>query len=291
MNKFCLGTVQFGLDYGISNDIGKPKKKEVRNIIKYAINNNINFFDTAQSYGNSEETLGVIFKDLGVQNEVNIVSKLSPNIKKNQVYQSITKSLKNLKLNSLWGLLLHRYDPRFINHEFRNIIDDLKKEKIISNFGVSIYNPDDAIEAVNDNIYDIIQVPFNIIDRRLIDNDFFKIANKKNKKIFIRSIYLQGLLLMDDFDLIKKKMNWAIPMISNLRKYIDSNNIELKSFAFKAVDNHVSNVFLITGVDSLNQLKENLQIFNKKNHSHEIYENWWSNLKLYPDKLLNPSLW
>lgn len=291
MNRFCLGTVQFGLDYGISNKTGKPQRAEIIKIIKFALQNNLNFFDTAQSYGDSERILGEIFKDLDVQNDVNIVSKLSPNIKINQVNDSINKSLINLKLNSIWGLLLHRYDSNFVNDEFRNIIYDLKKEKIISNFGVSIYNPDDAIEAINDNLYDIVQVPFNVIDRRLIDKDFFKIANRKNKKVFIRSVYLQGLLLMNDLDLIKNKMNWTIPMISDLRKYTDLNNIELKSFAFKAVNNYVSDVFLITGVDSLKQLKENIQILHQKNYSNEIYENWWQNLKLYPEKLLNPSLW
>ena len=76
---------------------------------------------------------------------------------------------------------------------------------MILNFGVSVYNSNDAFEALYDNLYDIIQVPFNVIDRRLINNDFFRIANEKNKKVFIRSIYLQGLLLMNDSDLIKRK--------------------------------------------------------------------------------------
>ena len=175
-------------------------------IAERAIEKGINFFDTAQSYGNSEQILGGIFKDLGIQNDVNIVSKLSPNIKINLVYDSVNQSLINLNLRSLWGLLLHRYDSKFINDEFRKVIGGLKKEKMILNFGVSVYNSNDAFEALYDNLYDIIQVPFNVIDRRLINNDFFRIANEKNKKVFIRSIYLQGLLLMNDSDLIKKKM-------------------------------------------------------------------------------------
>ena len=80
-------------------------------------------------------------------------------------------------------------------------------------------------------------------------------------------------------------------MISNLRKYADINNIELKSFALKAVDNYVSDAFLITGVDSLKQLKENIHILNQKKYPEKFYKNWWKNLKLYPEKLLNPSLW
>ena len=67
-------------------------------------------------------------------------------------------------------------------------------------------------------------------------------------------------------------MNWTIPMISNLRKYADINNIELKSFALKAVDNYVSDAFLITGVDSLKQLKENIHILNQKKYPEKFYK-------------------
>tara|TARA_B100000886_G_C20413394_1_gene488127 strand:+ start:383 stop:1258 length:876 start_codon:yes stop_codon:yes gene_type:complete len=291
MNRFCLGTVQFGLKYGISNKIGKPKKKQVKDIIRFAVDNNIDLFDTAQSYGNSEQLLGEIFNELGVQNDIKVISKLSPNFKINEVHVQINKSLDNLMIDSLWGLLLHRYEPSLINNKLRELIINSKKENKILNFGVSIYNPSDAIEALNESLFDIIQVPFNILDRRLIDNKFFEIAKEKNKKVFIRSIYLQGLLLMSNSDLKNKNMDWAIPMLSELHEYSKLYKIELKSFASTAINNYVSDCYLITGVDSLNQLKENLQMLNECKYSNEVFKNWWKDLKLYPEKLLNPSLW
>ena len=291
MNRFCLGTVQFGLKYGISNKIGKPKKKQVKDIVRFALDNNIDLFDTAQSYGNSEQLLGEIFNELDVQNDIKVISKLSPNFKINEIHLQINKSLNNLMIDSLWGLLLHRYEPSIINNKFRELIINLKKENKILNFGVSIYNPNDAIEALNESLFDIIQVPFNILDRRLIDNKFFEIAKEKNKKVFIRSIYLQGLLLMSNSDLKNKNMDWAIPMLSELHEYSKLYKIELKSFASMAINNYVSGCYLITGVDSLNQLKENLQMLNECKYSNEVFKNWWKHLKLYPEKLLNPSLW
>ena len=194
-------------------------------------------------------------------------------------------------IDSLWGLLLHRYEPSLINTKFRELIIKSKKQNKILNFGVSIYNPNDAIEALNESLFDIIQVPFNILDRRLIDNDFFKIAKEKNKKVFIRSIYLQGLILMNNSDLKNKNMDWAIPMLSELHEYSKVYKIELKSFASMAINKYVSDCYLITGVDTLNQLKENLQMLNKCKYSNEVFKNWWKDLKLYPEKLLNPSLW
>ena len=291
MNNLCLGTVQFGLNYGVSNEFGKPEGKEVNDIIKFALNNNINFFDTAQSYGDSEVILGEAFNDLGVQNDVNVISKLSPNIKLNEICDGIDKSIKNLNVNSLWGLLLHRYDPNLLDNKFRDLIINSKKQNKILNFGVSVYCPNDAMKVLDDDLFEIIQVPFNIIDRRLIDNQFFKKAKEKNKKVFVRSVYLQGLLLMSDSDLIKKKMGWTIPFLSKLRDYTKLNKIEIKPFAFRAINNYISDCFLITGVDSLDQLKENIRILNEDNYSDKVYKNWWEDLNLYPEKLLNPSLW
>ena len=55
--KIILGTAQLGLDYGFTNNSGKPKLNKSLEIIKYALDNNINTFDTARAYGDSENIL------------------------------------------------------------------------------------------------------------------------------------------------------------------------------------------------------------------------------------------
>lgn len=291
MKNICLGTVQFGLDYGISNKFGKPIFKDIINIVECSLKNDINYFDTAQSYGDSEIVLGNAFKELAVESKVNVITKLSPNFKLANVTKDLKKSLLNLNIKCAWGLLLHRFDDKLINVEFSLKIQELKNIKLIKYFGVSIYRPEDALLALNNPIIDIIQVPFNILDRRLLDNKFFEIAQQKKKKVFIRSVYLQGLFLMNNNDLEKKKMSWAIPYLFRLRQFSNKNNIDIKSFALNAVLEKVVGSFIITGVDNLTQLKENISLLNTNQLSKKKYNDWWDNLPVLPEKLLNPSLW
>ena len=91
--------------------------------------------------------------------------------------------------------MLHRYESSLFDNFFFELLL-VKSKNYIDNFGVSIYDPEDTISLVNNPNIDIIQVPFNLFDRRLVDNNFFEIAKKTNKKIFIRSIYLQGLFCL-----------------------------------------------------------------------------------------------
>ena len=76
MNKIILGTVQFGLKYGINNDIGKPNFNQVKSIMDYAFENNVNFLDTAEAYGNSHEIIGKYHSSS--INKFKVITKYSP---------------------------------------------------------------------------------------------------------------------------------------------------------------------------------------------------------------------
>ena len=291
MNRLCLGTAQFGMNYGIANNTGKVDFNSIVKIIDFSLNNKINFFDTAQSYGNSEILLGNAFEELGVKSEKKIISKLSPDTLTKDIISSFNNSLKNLKTNSLWGLLLHRFNPEEDYTETFQQISMLKSQGKLKYFGVSIYDPKDAMYALKISDIDIIQVPFNILDRRLIDLDFFALSKKLKKYIFIRSIYLQGLLLMNEQQLIKKNMGWTIPYLSYLWTFSKKYNFDIKEFALQSILNISYNSKIITGVDSLTQLQENNIACNLDYSNSYLFDLWWKDLPIYPVKFLNPSLW
>ena len=294
MKKICLGTVQFGLDYGVANTSGIPKFAEIESIIRYSLSKNILYFDTAQSYGDSEKVLGTIFHRIGCQKEVEIISKVHPDInleEKLSIFQAVEVSLNHLGVDQLWGLLLHRPAQLKDSVDFNRNIQALKSEGLINNFGVSVYTPEEAIRSINHPLTDIIQVPFNILDRRLIDIDFFNLAKKKNKTVFIRSVFLQGLLLMDKELMIRKGMSWVIPYLEKLHNYLNENHLKMNSFSLKSVANYQKDAVIIIGVDSKKQLEENLNILSGKSNSEHLINQWWKELPLYPERLLNPSLW
>jgi len=197
--KIELGTVQFGIPYGIANSKGQVEKKEAKNILDYAKSSGINSIDTAIAYGTSEKCLGEIGLD-GFQ----VITKL-PKIPDNYgnlkswVQKHIKNSLSTLSVESLSGLLLHRPSQLLDSdkNELWSILLRLKDEGLVKKIGFSIYTPSELDDLWNLYKPDLIQAPYSIFDRRLDSSGWLSRLKKSNTQIHIRSVFLQGLLLMD----------------------------------------------------------------------------------------------
>ena len=193
MNKLALGTVQFGLDYGISNIGGQVSLEEARKVLKLAKEYDIDTLDTASGYGNSEKVLGKI----GV-NDFQIVTKTtSLQLGVDKVLQSFYQSLTDLNATSVDGLLIHNIDDTK-DKQFDTLykeLDKLKQDKLINKIGFSTYTPDQVDFLLDNFDFDLIQVPFNVFDTRLIDGGQLQALKNKQIEIHARSVFLQGLLL------------------------------------------------------------------------------------------------
>ncbi len=196
-SKIAIGTAQLGSDYGIGNKTGKMDKFNIKKIINTAQKNGMNFIETAQSYGTSEKILGSLNKK-----NLKIITKLplknpTKNIK-NWVFFSIKKSLKNLKIKKLHGLLIH--NPKQLSGKtgkiiYRSLIE-MREKKLINKIGVAVYSVEEIENLLKKFHFDIVSIPFNIFDRRLVSSGLLKKLKNMNIQIFARSIFLQGLLLM-----------------------------------------------------------------------------------------------
>ena len=204
LSKLCLGTVQLGMNYGINNLDGKPSLDEARKIIDIALRRGINSFDTSPHYGDSEKILG---KCLGKKNkELVIISKVPPTnwSKTNDeiienIDTALKNSLENLKIEKIPIYLIHRFDD--LEKENGLVIDKLKELKSknkIGKIGVSIYTPNEAEKSLENKNIEVIQIPFNLIDKRLKDNGFLDRAKEKGVIILARSVFLQGLFFKKD---------------------------------------------------------------------------------------------
>jgi len=294
MDNFCIGTVQFGMNYGIANQTGQPEKKEIMRIVETASKNGIFYYDTAHSYGASEKRLGEVFSELNITEKVRIVTKLNPDFTFSgypELKDDVSKALCRLNLKSLWGVLIHRPHINGDWHELAGAVLRLKDDGLLSNFGVSVYDPDDAIKCALNPHIDIIQVPFNILDRRLLDNDFFVTARTMQKEVFIRSVFLQGLLLMDEEEIERENMQWVLPHFKEINDFIEAYRLDLKSFAINAVHKLVPWTKLIIGLETEKQLKENVDLIGSENIFDDMIRLWWSKLPSYPERLVNPALW
>ena len=287
MSKLALGTVQFGTDYGINSGV-KVETDEVSRIINYARNNGINLLDTAQLYGSSEKVLG----DANTQ-DFNVVSKTRGFDKEditesiaNFVISDLNQSLKLLKRNSLYALLVHHGEDllRPGGEIIFNKLQILKDKGLVSKIGVSAYIDNQLINIIDRFDIDIIQLPMNILDRRLIDNGLLNKIYSKGIEIHTRSIFLQGLLLMDP-----KKRPKIFDRWSNLWKIWDEWLYDNKLSALQATLIYMISLpeisRVLVGVDNKDQLQNIIKALkgNIPNIPKELSIN-------DPD-LLNPGNW
>ena len=170
--KLVIGTAQFGQNYGITNSKGKVPKAEIKAILGQARCNQIYSLDTASSYGDSELILG----NIGVS-DFEIIAKLpalgQSNDKPYEVFSnSLKSSLKNLRKSSIETILLHRPEEllsSFGDDIYKSLLK-LKDNGLANRIGISIYSPEFLGAIIPKYHFDVIQVPINIFDRRIISS-------------------------------------------------------------------------------------------------------------------------
>jgi aryl-alcohol dehydrogenase-like predicted oxidoreductase len=210
--KLAIGTAQFGMRYGISNLSGKVSQEGGKAILKYAASAGVDTIDTAMAYGDSEQVLG----NIGVEG-FNVVTKL-PEIPEHiadvegWVIKTVKDSVSRLGVESLYGLLLHRpyqlFEPKGV--KILSALRLLKELGIVKNLGVSVSAPSefDALFDIYD--FDVVQCPFNLVDRRLSNSGWLRKLNTAGVEIHTRSSFLQGLLLMPRHSIPIKFKAWNI---------------------------------------------------------------------------------
>lgn len=296
MIDLVIGTAQLGLTYGKTNITGKPTSELSKQIIKYAIDNNIKTFDTAREYGDSEQILSSVND---YTNDTCIITKLCKfdynNILESEiidkVYESINTSMRNLNINKLPVLLLHDY-KYYTNIVIWNTLIKIRNEGTIGKLGVSVYNIDEAIAVLKDNYVEHIQLPINILDSYWDNKEFLDLIKKKNNiTIHVRSIFLQGILLNNE-------TYW--PKNCNAKYYIETLEIFQKRFKFSSKLelclayvkslNWINGI--IIGIETTEQLKYNIELFNKVRKLKEEELNIIKlTFKNTPTKLLDPRVW
>lgn len=201
----CLGTAQFGLAYGITNNTGQIPEAEVGPLLKQAIKGGVRWIDTAQAYGNAEEVLG---RNLPTTDELRIVSKLPPQ----QQHEFSSKdaeswerrfclTLQHLGVSALDTLLLHS-SADLLKPGSRYLEDwllELRTRGLVRRVGVSIYTSDE-LTGVNPELLNLVQLPLSLYDQRLLQDGTVAKLREKGTAVHARSVYLQGLLLTPTTD-------------------------------------------------------------------------------------------
>ena len=272
INKIGLGTVQFGLNYGISNKKGKTDNNEIKSIINTCQSKGMTIIDTSPDYGNAEELIGKF--DLG---KFKVVSKFisKPNY---SIHDLLKKSLKNLNLNNLYGYLSHKPQELLSDSNLWRDLNKIKELGLVQKIGFSVYHPNEINLLIKKNmIPDIVQLPFNFLDRRF-ENHFEKL-NDLGVEIHARSIFLQGLFFLNT-----KSLNSFFDPVKNVIDELQkSSNLSGDLLNFVLSNKYISHA--IIGVENNKQLKQNIKSY-KCSSKISVHINTYLN-----EDILNPSKW
>lgn len=294
--KLCLGTVQFGMKYGINNQEGQPTEEACFEMLDSALEKGIDIIDTARAYGTAEIVVGNYLKYRKCSQKVKIISKLRPNIinpDEKDVYSVIRReleeSLKRLHVQYLNGYLLHTpeyiYDEKIVDTLFR-----LKEENIIQNIGVSIYNMDEGYAAIKKRM-DYVQLPYSVLDQRGTQTGFIHDAQNAGLTVFSRSAFLQGLFMMDLVK-IPDYLEHAKPYLSFFEELLNRFKIRKIDLLLHFVKSVKEIDYLVFGVDSKDQLLEDISSFqlniSLENNLKKAIQDFFIKID---DSIILPSLW
>jgi len=288
--KIALGTVQFGVNYGISNKAGKTSQAEVGAILAAARSNGVSVIDTASLYGDSEAVLG---QSLPAGSGFRIVTK-TPQFSgqtldgadAQQLEDTLRSSLAKLGAASVYGLLIHRADDLLPGGDLLvERLLRLKQAGLVSKVGVSVYSGRQIDLVLERFPMDLIQLPINVLDQRLLQSGHLQKLKNAGVEIHARSAFLQGLLLMElqeipgYFDSVRGRLE-------SYHRYIKEHGLTPLQAALGFVSGIPEIDQVVCGVNDARQLREICEAAQAKVDFREF-----ADFATSDEAIVNPALW
>lgn len=282
--KISIGTANFGMTYGVK-DNAMLSSSIVKKILDEANNNNIKLIDTAYSYGKCLDILGQ-----NCVQEFKINSKIYIENDKFEFKSSIHNKLKftldKLKIKKLDSLMVH--NPECFEGEnsieIYRVLNNIKKEGLCDKIGISMHSSDYNKSLLDKFKFDIVQIPFNILDKKLVTTDFLSFLKKKKIDVHVRSIFLQGLLLMDT-DKLPSQFDKYKKYFKKIDRYCVENKISKVQCCIDGVLRYKDIDGIVIGINSVSNLLEIISILNSKKKLPPL------DIICDHENLINPSMW
>lgn len=286
INKLILGTVQFGLPYGINNESGKPSFNTICSILDKAFDFGIYTLDTAAAYGTVIQTIGQ-YHNLR-PHRFKIINKFQLSEGPFDIKESIRKSLSELDIDAFEAYLFHSFADFMGNP---SILADLvmeKKSGNIKNIGVSVYTNEEFEMVISNSEVDIIQIPYNLLDNANKRGHLINRAKNNGKVVHTRSVFLQGLF----FKPLSKYPEILKPLIPDVERLFSIAGKMKRPIQDLALNYPLQNPLIdgvLFGLETVTQLEENIKAINASIQDSIIME--IEQINVNDERLLNPVYW
>lgn len=279
LGRLGIGTVQFGQAYGVSNSRGQVARSEVKLILELAARAGIGVLDTAANYGEAETVLGannlepfrIVSKTLSVEKGVHaVISRVRESVRVlgavDLLLVHAVKDLRGPSGTTLWRAL-----------------QALKAEGIVGGVGISAYVADDPVALAKQFRPDAMQLPFSLLDQRLLQDGSLARLKDLDVEIHARSLFLQGLLFMSR---PPEQLSAAGPMLDQVRAKISAAQTTPLAAALGFVLSRPEIDVAVVGMTSTQELTEILSAALSP-----LPELDWQACALNDARILTPSLW
>jgi aryl-alcohol dehydrogenase-like predicted oxidoreductase len=285
MSRLAIGTVQFGLPYGVANQVGQVSRAEAKAMLQVALDNGIDTLDTAIAYGDSEACLGKVGTS-GFKLITKLPALPDSSVDINTwVQQELNASLLRMGVTRVYGLLLHRSEQLLGSQGvlLYKALQSLKDNGQVQKIGVSIYSPNELVVLTPQYHFDLVQAPFSLVDRRLYSTSWMQRLKDADVEIHTRSVFLQGLLLMSKADMPIKFSPWADLWQTWHRWLADHDCSAVEAcLAFPLSFPEIDRV--VVGTDSVSQLAQIVSAVKQVKIN-------LPNLQSEDENLINPGNW
>lgn len=294
--ELCLGTVQFGMNYGVYN----TQKKDADYCVKcldYATQNGISAIDTAAAYGTAEEVVGAFLEKKTIsRDKIWISTKFLPNILDNceqkdyryVIKQNLEKSLKTLHIDYVDTYFLHSSRYAF-REDILEALSYVQKDGLARKIGVSVYYPEEALACYKSSYVDYIQAPYSIFDHRMEQEGIFEKNNMGNCSVDVRTAFIKGLIRLG-IDEIPEYLSKAKPILKQLDVICEKTGYSRIDLAIGYIKRQKNIKHLVFGIRNLEQLKEDIVSFGKVICS-DIFQEIDKVFENIDTDIVVPSLW
>lgn len=288
INKLGLGTVQWGLRYGLSNQHGITTPETVTTLLNEARHYGIEILDTASLYGESETVLGTNpLEGFKVVTKTPSFATLHiSDIEVNQLNETFQKSLDLLQCKKTYGLLIHHAENILISggDKLLTAMMQLKEKGLVEKIGVSVYDSMQVDAVMRKFTPDLIQLPLSVMDQRMLTSGHLELLKNEDVEIHVRSVFLQGLLLMP-LENIPAFFEPVRPLLTRWHAVTQEQGLTVNQAALSFVRDIPYIDTVLVGLDNLAQLRSCFDDYRMKINFDA------TGLSCNNPIFLNPSLW
>lgn len=292
ISKLALGTVQWGMSYGIANNSGQTSDSEINDILRYASSAGITLLDTAYAYGEAEMVLG---NQSQLTKDFQIVTKTKPIHSEDvsqqdcvSIEEGFLESLQRLQSSQTYSLLAHNADNLLSKggDQLWKTLQNLKRQGGVKKIGASVYHPKQLNNILDRYEIDLVQLPFNIYDQRFEKEGLLSRLKQSGVEVHTRSAFLQGLLLFSAKKLPKQ--------FSHIYKHHAMLHKKFSEVGVSAVEGSLRFCLeqpdidkVLVGCESIEQLRGIVDATNKPYECETVFEKF----SVDEEFIINPSLW